>query len=196
MKRKSILRTLQLFFAILSLPATLPAAPMAGAVPKLDGLYYETSAGRVSLPDSLVVGAQENGRSQFKGSDGRTVNVVAGRDGNNLTFNFSAQPDAGILNWGVALEANADEYFTGLMERVVDGPQDFSWATEHHQRNELAGSECGDDRQADDVGLCAVLSFVARLRGVCQGQLAGAVRFLQERSATGENSSLTGRPLN
>jgi hypothetical protein len=38
------------------------------------------------------------------------------------------QPDSDIIKWGLAVEAAQDEYYTGLMERVVDGPQHLSWA--------------------------------------------------------------------
>jgi alpha-D-xyloside xylohydrolase len=37
--------------------------------------------------------------------------------------------DADIVKWGLAVDADTNEYFTGLMERVVDGPQQNSWAT-------------------------------------------------------------------
>jgi len=48
--------------------------------------------------------------------------------GNNFTVAFEARPSTDIVKWGIAIDAAADEYFTGLMERVVDGPQQASWA--------------------------------------------------------------------
>src|SRR5437773_2327719 len=36
--------------------------------------------------------------------------------------------DADITKWGLAVDAGADEYYNGLMERVIDGPQAASWA--------------------------------------------------------------------
>jgi alpha-glucosidase (family GH31 glycosyl hydrolase) len=62
-------------------------------------------------------------------SDGRTVKVSVVPQGENFTIEFRAKPDADITKWGLAIAAAPDEYFTGLMERVVDGPQQASWAT-------------------------------------------------------------------
>jgi len=64
-------------------------------------------------------------------ADGRVVRVsVTRRSGNPETFDvaLNARPDTDVVRWGFAIDANASEYFTGLMERVVDGPQQRSWA--------------------------------------------------------------------
>lgn len=129
MKRNLAFAMLLILFVPVCLPVMLQAAPVAGTVPKLDGLFYETAAGRVSLPDSFVAEAQKNGRGKVEMPDGRTIRVAVDREERNLEFKLSAQPNAGIRMWGVALAANTNEYFTGLMERVVDGPQQDSWAT-------------------------------------------------------------------
>ena len=129
MKKQIIVRTLQFLFVAALFPAALRAAPVGGAVPKLDGLFYETAAVRTTLPNDLLAKAQKNRHSEVKMPDGRVVKISIEREGQNLELKFSAKPDADILKWGVALDADADEYFTGLMERVVDGPQQDSWAT-------------------------------------------------------------------
>ena len=36
-------------------------------------------------------------------------------------------PGTDIVRWGFAIDAYPTEHFTGLMERVVDGPQQRSW---------------------------------------------------------------------
>jgi alpha-D-xyloside xylohydrolase len=128
MKSKTVLTTAQILFASVCLPAMLQAASVSSEIPKIDGLFYETAAGRVTLPEALVTEAQRGGRSQTNMLDGRAVTVTAGREGSRVALKISAQPNTGVLRWGMALEAGADEYFTGLMERVVDGPQDRSWA--------------------------------------------------------------------
>ncbi len=128
MKRKPILKTLQILVLFAGFPAMLQAAPAASVVPKLDGVFYETAVGRTGLPDSLVAGAQQSGSSKTNMPDGRVISVAVGREGSNLALKFSAQPDADIGRWGIALEAGTNDYFTGLMERVVDGPQADSWA--------------------------------------------------------------------
>ena len=45
-----------------------------------------------------------------------------------MTVSLAAQPATGVIRWGLSIDAARDEYFTGLMERVVDGPQQASWA--------------------------------------------------------------------
>lgn len=105
-----------------------PAADSTTNIPVLSAAYFETASGRIALPGDALATAQERGRSQFKTADGRTVKISFSRSGRNREMKFSATPDADIVRWGVALEARPDEYFTGLMERVVDGPQQLSWA--------------------------------------------------------------------
>jgi alpha-D-xyloside xylohydrolase len=95
---------------------------------RLTGFFYETSQGRVLLPELQML---EDGRTyegQTKATGGRVVKLTGERDGDNFIIRLSAQPDSGITKWGLAVEASKDEYFTGLMERVVDGPQQLSWA--------------------------------------------------------------------
>ena len=112
----------------------------------LDGLFYETTNGRVTLPVRLTVKPQSNRlESQTTMPDGRVVTVSVKPDGKDFNVRLSAQPDADIVKWGLAVRAGDNEYFTGLMERVVDGPQQASWATEHHRRHESAGTEGGND---------------------------------------------------
>jgi alpha-D-xyloside xylohydrolase len=109
--------------------ATPPSDAPAAALPKLDNLFLETARGRVQLPAALLAKAQANGSAEGKIAGGRAVKVTFVRDGKNATLQLSAQPSADILKWGLAIAAAPDEYFTGLMERVVDGPQQKSWAT-------------------------------------------------------------------
>ena len=61
--------------------------------------------------------------------DGRFVTFSVKPKGGNFDVSLTAEPDSGIVKWGMTMAAAQDEYFTGLMERVVDGPQAASWAT-------------------------------------------------------------------
>jgi len=98
---------------------------------ELGSLFYETTNGRVRLPPELTAKAKNIGGklwvSETKVSDGRTVNFSMTAEGRDLVVRLSAWPDADIVKWGLAVDAQPDEYFTGLMERVVDGPQQASW---------------------------------------------------------------------
>jgi alpha-D-xyloside xylohydrolase len=96
---------------------------------RLVGLSYETAQGRVTLPTFWVSVSGLPLESAFKMADGRIVksSISFAPDGQSLALHLSANPSDGILKWGATIGADADEYFTGLMERVVDGPQQASW---------------------------------------------------------------------
>jgi alpha-D-xyloside xylohydrolase len=100
---------------------------------KLDGIYYETERGRVYLPALLTALSGEATpdkvySAQTAMPEVGTVKISVAPEGNHFILKLSADSNANILKWGFAIEAQADEYFTGLMERVVDGPQQASWA--------------------------------------------------------------------
>jgi len=97
--------------------------------PGFEGLFYETANSRTLLPVNLIAEAQQHGHSETQMPDGRVVIISVKPDGNDFSIRLSATPDADIVRWGLAVDAAPDEYFTGLMERVVDGPQQRSWAT-------------------------------------------------------------------
>jgi len=131
LKTKLIFLSLSLLLVTSCATATKPskgAAQRKGIATSLDGFFYETSAGRQMLP-SLNPTQDSNGivSAHVTMSDGRVVSLSITPDGKNSEVSLSAKPDAGILKWGLAVGASADEYFTGLMERVVDGPQAESW---------------------------------------------------------------------
>jgi alpha-glucosidase (family GH31 glycosyl hydrolase) len=94
----------------------------------IDGFFYETADGRQMLPP-LKPTQQADGSisAQVTMIDGRVVNLLIQPEGQNSLVSLTAQPNSGIIKWGLALGASTNEYFTGLMERVVDGPQSASW---------------------------------------------------------------------
>jgi len=98
---------------------------------RIDGLYFETADGRTELP-ALQGEAPFDARTfglTTTTADGRVVRAgVSGAPGRRYVVSLSATPDSDITGWGFAVAAEPDEYFTGLMERVVDGPQQASWA--------------------------------------------------------------------
>lgn len=100
---------------------------------KLDGIYFETERGRVYLPALLTAlsgeaTADKVYSAQTTMPEVGTVKVSVTPEGNSFILKLSADPGANIIKWGFAIDAHADEYFTGLMERTVDGPQQASWA--------------------------------------------------------------------
>lgn len=103
---------------------------VAGGTLKLDGIYYETSTGRVPVRGLVFAGVHPGSSAQGTVHDaaGRLVQVKITSQGESFNVSLSATPAADIKGWGFALDAGAYEYFTGLMERVVDGAQQESWA--------------------------------------------------------------------
>jgi hypothetical protein len=72
--------------------------------------------------------------------DGRVVDIKVTPRGRNFMIELSAKPDADVVRWGLSVDAR-DEYYTGLMERVVDGPQAASWAPGITQAMNLRGQK-------------------------------------------------------
>ncbi len=93
--------------------------------PRFDGWFYETAQGRTKL---VLPDVSKTKVAKIDMPDGRTVTLTVQRSGRNFDISLEAQPDSDILKWGVAVAASRNEYYTGLMERVVDGPQRASWA--------------------------------------------------------------------
>jgi alpha-D-xyloside xylohydrolase len=119
----------------LTLPSRYFSAPLL-----IDGFYYETAAGRTSIPVDIKTPGNNLSR-QMKTADGRTVSISLIPERGNFTIRLSAQPADGIVKWGFQIDAGKDEYFTGLMERVVDGPQQASWAPGIKETMNLRGQK-------------------------------------------------------
>jgi alpha-D-xyloside xylohydrolase len=96
----------------------------------LDGFYYQTASGRSLLPETLTSKISRGARSDLhvRIPDGRILRLSFERQGSSSLLSLSATPDTGIVGWGFGIDCAADEYYTGLMERLVDGPQQETWA--------------------------------------------------------------------
>ena len=140
----------------------------------------DTASGRVTLSSEMTAKAKkgESFLSKMKVSDGRSITLIVGCNGSNFNITLTADRTDDIQKWGLTLESDASEYYTGMMERVVDGPQQASWAPGIHGRAmNLRGPETGHARQADSLAVCAVLFIVARLCGLCKGGHGQAFDF-------------------
>ncbi len=105
-----------------------------------DSVFCETAKGQALIP--LQFGEVRGSASkEIVVPDGPTVRVSVKRDGENFVVRFSAAPDAAIRHWGLAVRVDPSEYFTGLMERVVDGPQQESWRPGIQQALNLRGQK-------------------------------------------------------
>jgi len=120
----------------------LPLQGQPGRALRLDGLFLETDKGRTSLPAELAMTSQGRrlaGKATL--ADGRVVTVSVTPQGRDFVVRLKAQPDADVVKWGLAVDAGKNEYFTGLMERVVDGPQQTSWAPGRQEAMDLRGQK-------------------------------------------------------
>lgn len=114
---------------------TIPLTAASGShhkadVLKLLDLSYETPSGNVPIPASLTEKwrAKNKFRASVQTSDQRTVVFTSEPNPHGYTMHLSAQPSSRILRWNFAADCTTDEYITGVMERLVDGPQQESWA--------------------------------------------------------------------
>lgn len=109
----------------------------------LGRVYYETEEGRSWLPASASLSWCAHERHPHERlvtmADGRTVRLLVSRHGDDYSIRLEATPSDGIVRWGLSIDAAQDEYFTGSMERVVDGPQEASWAPGIEQAMNLRG---------------------------------------------------------
>ncbi len=112
---------------------------------RIDHLFFETARGRTPLPPELTRGvltvATRRWTAEAMTSDGHRVRLTITPQGTSFDFSITATPAADITKWGIAIEARPDEYFTGLMERVVDGPQQASWAPGISEAMNLRGKK-------------------------------------------------------
>ncbi len=152
MNKNIVLRLLPVSIASLLLltgcsstpPATVSLPTPSSTCPfKIDGLFYETAAGRNIIPAVPFTKAPDGPgqQAEAKMADGRMVTLTVKPDGNDFSIRMTATPDVDIVKWGLQVAAAPDEYFTGLMERVVDGPQEATWATGIKEAMNLRGEK-------------------------------------------------------
>lgn len=129
--------------AVIALPSKYLLSSFGKQALTLDGLFYETVSGRTRLSFALTAKAKKNGEisTSLKMADGRTIMLSILPVDSNFNIRLSANPADGILKWGLNIDASAGEYYTGLMERVVDGPQQASWAPGIRNAMDLRGQK-------------------------------------------------------
>ncbi|HEV8367431.1 MAG TPA: TIM-barrel domain-containing protein [Pyrinomonadaceae bacterium] len=106
----------------------------------IDQLFFETANGRVLLPPFKALVGTKEWTTQTT-VDNHNVRISIQPQNANFNISLKAQPDSDITKWGLAIESQPDEYYTGLMERVVDGPQAKSWASGIQEAMNLRGQK-------------------------------------------------------
>lgn len=117
--------------AVWLLPSSKLARAGSGQALRVDAIFLETKTASIVLPSQLSTPRKGPGDKEWIAtttlSDGRVITVSIQPHGNDFDITLKAQPDADVTKWGLSIESSANEYYTGLMERVVDGPQALSW---------------------------------------------------------------------
>ena len=109
---------------------------------KLSGFFYETTSGRkpVPLPRAHVI-KNRPWAIKINAVDERVINLTATPRNGNFDIRLGAEPANDIVKWGMMIDSRREEYYTGLMERVVDGPQAASWAPGIKEAMDLRGQK-------------------------------------------------------
>jgi alpha-D-xyloside xylohydrolase len=92
-------------------------------------ICYETGGQKYYLRGNPSAATTGGDTSQFIWSvdDGKEITVGFTADNDSYKIDFEAEPSAEKVKWTFSLKAADDEYFTGLMERTIDGKQQLSW---------------------------------------------------------------------
>ena len=92
-------------------------------------IFLETKQGKLYLKDAPSnISTQDSSYTAVWSFDkGKTVTASFVKDKDSYHIDLKAAGCNDILKWGFSIDASGDEYFTGLMERTVDGKQELSW---------------------------------------------------------------------
>jgi len=107
---------------------------------RIDGLFFETASGRATIP---IINTIITSRARTIAADvaGHKITILIQPQGSNFNLSLTAQPNTDITKWGIAIDSTPNEYYTGLMERVIDGPQAKSWAQGIQEAMNLRGQK-------------------------------------------------------
>jgi alpha-D-xyloside xylohydrolase len=105
-----------------------------------DGLFFETASLRVPIPITSTTVVSKT-RTIESNVAGHKLTILVQPQGSNFNLSLTAQPNTDITKWGIAIDSTPNEYYTGLMERVVDGPQAKSWAQGIQEAMNLRGQK-------------------------------------------------------
>jgi alpha-glucosidase (family GH31 glycosyl hydrolase) len=106
----------------------------------IDGLFFETASGRTTIP---IINTIITSKARTIAADvaGHKITISVQPQESNFNLSLTAQPNSDIIKWGIAIDSTPNEYYTGLMERVVDGPQAKSWASGIQEALNLRGQK-------------------------------------------------------
>lgn len=92
-------------------------------------VFFETEQGRFQFggkPSAMLTSANLD-FYEWALDGGKSAKLNFEHEGNTYKITLTTEGFDKIIKWGFAVNAVNDEYFTGIMERVVDGEQKLSW---------------------------------------------------------------------
>ncbi len=104
-------------------------------------VYYTTSEGKSYLnrfPDQILTGP-DSWVGIWEYPNNNKLTFIISKDKDSFNVSLTASPQMDVLGWGFAIEAESDEYYTGLFERTVDGNQANSWQKGIKEAMDLRG---------------------------------------------------------
>jgi alpha-D-xyloside xylohydrolase len=116
-------------FSNLSIYSSHLASPFEIPGGKDGGIYFQLDQEKKYLEsEPFSVSEKEDAWSGQWTVDGRVVTISIRSDGPHYRVSLTADKSDDIQGWGISVKADAQEYFTGLTERVVDDEnQRLNW---------------------------------------------------------------------
>ncbi len=92
-------------------------------------IFLETKQGKFELKQqpASIDSSDKNLTATWSFGEGKQITVSFVKDKDSYHIDFKQSDFNDILQWGFSIDAVSDEYFTGLMERPIDGQQKLSW---------------------------------------------------------------------
>jgi alpha-glucosidase (family GH31 glycosyl hydrolase) len=91
--------------------------------------FFETKNEKYLLqgkPDASSISENVTSFEWFL-SGNKQIKIIFNKEASSYKIELQTQGIEEIIKWGLVIDSTKNEYFTGIMERVVDGPQTLSW---------------------------------------------------------------------
>ncbi|MEN6385554.1 MAG: TIM-barrel domain-containing protein [Phycisphaerales bacterium] len=103
--------------------------------------YFETATQKYILKDNPATTFSSENVYSFEWSleNDKQIKLIFNKESDSYRIELQTTGIDTITKWGFSIEAQKDEFFTGIMERVVDGPQTLSWQQGIKEAMDLRG---------------------------------------------------------
>jgi alpha-glucosidase (family GH31 glycosyl hydrolase) len=106
----------------------------------MNSVFLETKEEKLYLKGTpTTLNTDKDCTAEWEFDGGKKVTISFTKDKDLYRIKLAAAGCENIVQWGFSLDADKDEYFSGLMERVVDGDQKLSWEPGIKEAMDLRG---------------------------------------------------------